>query len=116
MYEGFRVLGFRGLFEEAWMQKSKGFRGLWQACSKKGGLVEVFTGGNPGSLLGLSGGRSLARPDMAEKEAGSLCGWGFLTGGSWAFVGCYTCLRFAHEGAAVFFCMVSVRLVRHLFW
>ncbi|CAE7289044.1 Iigp1 [Symbiodinium sp. CCMP2592] len=28
----------------------------------------VFTGGNPGSLLGLSGGRSLARPDMAEKE------------------------------------------------
>lgn len=29
----------------------------------------VVTGGNPGNLLGM-GGRSLKRPDMAEKEAG----------------------------------------------
>lgn len=29
----------------------------------------VATGGNPGSLLGVGGERSLKRPDMAEKEA-----------------------------------------------
>lgn len=43
---------------------------LWTRLAASAGIVTwVATGGNPGNLLGLGGGRSLKRQDMAEKEA-----------------------------------------------
>jgi len=42
----------------------------WLRLAASAGIVTwVATGGNPGNLLGLGGGRSLKRPEMAEKEA-----------------------------------------------
>ena len=38
-------------------------------AASAGIVTWVATGGNPGNLLGLGGGRSLKRQDMAEKEA-----------------------------------------------
>ena len=42
---------------------------LIRLAASAGIVTWVATGGNPGNLLGLGGGRSLKRPEMAEKEA-----------------------------------------------